>query len=73
MDPNPWSKTECFAPITTQLELQLLVAEAVQMKQTVKGVTLSKPSAKVTSLRVKTISYDHPRIAYSHLRILTSN
>eukprot|EP00957_Ditylum_brightwellii_P125124 9538337-Ditylum_brightwellii.AAC.1 len=21
MDPNPWSKTECFAPVMTQLEL----------------------------------------------------
>eukprot|EP00957_Ditylum_brightwellii_P028954 2187218-Ditylum_brightwellii.AAC.1 len=37
MDPNDWSKTECFAPVMTQIELRLLVAAAVQMGRSVKG------------------------------------
>eukprot|EP00957_Ditylum_brightwellii_P162535 12376966-Ditylum_brightwellii.AAC.1 len=37
MDPNNWSKHDCFAPVMTQVEMHLLVAAAVQLKRTVKG------------------------------------
>eukprot|EP00957_Ditylum_brightwellii_P083221 6327175-Ditylum_brightwellii.AAC.1 len=37
LDPNDWSKTKCFAPVMSQLKMQLLVASAVHMECTVKG------------------------------------
>eukprot|EP00957_Ditylum_brightwellii_P069027 5239900-Ditylum_brightwellii.AAC.1 len=37
MDPNNWTKNDCFAPVMSQLEFRLLIATAVQMKRTIKG------------------------------------
>jgi hypothetical protein len=32
LDPNTWSKNDCFAPVLSQFELRLLVAIATQKK-----------------------------------------
>eukprot|EP00957_Ditylum_brightwellii_P089718 6833251-Ditylum_brightwellii.AAC.1 len=36
MDPNNWSKNDCFAPVMSQLEFCLLIATAVQMRRKIK-------------------------------------
>lgn len=34
LDPHDWSKNDCFAPVLSQLELQLLTVMAIQRQET---------------------------------------
>ena len=36
LDPHPWSKTDCFAPIMSHLELRCMIAVAVQLQRSPK-------------------------------------
>eukprot|EP00957_Ditylum_brightwellii_P080907 6154464-Ditylum_brightwellii.AAC.1 len=42
INPNKWSKPECFAPVMLQLELCLLVVSAVHLKCTSKSGDFKK-------------------------------
>ena len=37
LDPHAWSKTDCFAPVLSQMELRLIVALAVRAKRELKS------------------------------------
>ena len=42
MDPHPWSKQDCFAPVLSQMELRLLISIAVKLKTLPKSGDVSQ-------------------------------
>eukprot|EP00957_Ditylum_brightwellii_P104542 7965466-Ditylum_brightwellii.AAC.1 len=69
MDPNSWSKNDCYAPVMTEMEMCLLDAAAVQLKNTGKGGDFKQASFQSFLPLGRITFYACQKIVSLHLQI----
>ena len=73
MDPHPWSKQDCFAPVLSQMELRLLISIAVKLKHYLNLEMCPRPLYKEPYPLMKCTSADHQLGVQLHLKIVIGN